>query len=258
MEHEGSADMQSSGKQMITRVAAVLRALEEKPSGMSLSQIATAAGLPRSTVQRIVASLETEKFLSVAPGGSGVRLGANLIRLAAAAHRDILSIARPHIHALGEKLNECVQLAADSGDGNSVVIDQYVPNQILRVVMPTGFTLPMHSTAHGKAMLATLKDDEVRERVASRLTAHTGKTMTNINGFLEQVRETRRTGFSVDYEEQVEGICAIGMVIRTGWGETYGIAIPVPAVRFHGREELLRRLLEKTRLAIQAQAGGGE
>lgn len=249
-------EVQSSGKQMISRVAAVLRALEGRPTGMSLAQIAAAAGLPRSTVQRIVASLEAERFLSVAPGGSGVRLGASLVRLAAAAHRDMLSIARPYIQALGEKLNESAQLAVDSGDGNTIVIDQYVPNQILRIVLPTGFSLPMHSTAHGKAMLATMSDDEIRRTVASHLTKQTDKTVATMKRLLEQVREVRRTGFSIDREEQVEGVCAIGMAIRTGWGETYGIAVPVPTARFHGRDEFLRRHLEESRQAIEARAGG--
>lgn len=249
-------DVQTSGTQVISRVAAVLRALEGQPEGMSLSQIATAAGLPRSTVQRIVASLEAEKLLSVAPGGSGIRLGATLIRLAAAAHRDILSIARPHIQALGEKLNESVQLAADGGDGSTIVIDQYVPNQYLRVVLPTGFTLPMHSTAHGKAMLAEKDDETVKRLVASRLAAYTRMTVTTVKGLLDQVRQIRQQGFALDEEEQLEGVCAIGVAIRTGWGETYGLSIPVPAVRFHGREALLRHELAAVQTVIQATAGG--
>lgn len=250
-------DGQGGGRQMIGRVAAVLRALEGRPGGMSLSQIAAGASLPRSTVQRIVASLEAEQLLSVSPGGSGVRLGASLLRLAASVHRDILSIARPHIEALGEALNESVQLAVECGDGNTCVIEQHVPNQILRVVMPTGHTLPFHSTAHGKAMLATLEDDEVLRRLAGRLTSQTSRTVTDLPRLMEQIDEVRRTGFAFDYDEQIEGICAIGAAVRTGWGQIYGLAIPVPAARFHGREAMLQEKLARCRDLIQARAGGG-
>jgi len=257
MSKDHEDDAQASGKQMITRVAAVLRALEGNAGGMSLSQIAGSAGLPRSTVQRIVASLEAEKLLSVAPGGSGVRLGATLLRLAASVHRDILSIARPHLEALGKRVDESVQLAVDNGDGNTTVIEQYVPNRILRVVMPTGFTLPIHSTAHGKALLAAMDDAEVVRLLAARMPRQTAKTVVERRLLLEQLGEVRRTGFAFDQEEQVEGICAIGAVIRTGWGQRYGIAVPVPAVRFYGREQELLRQLAECRDAIQAQAGGG-
>lgn len=257
MSKDHEDDAQSSGKQMITRVAAVLRALEGNTGGMSLAQIAGSVGLPRSTVQRIVTSLEAEKLLSVAPGGSGVRLGATLLRLAASVHRDILSIARPHLEALGKRVDESVQLAVDNGDGNTTVIEQYVPNRILRVVMPTGFILPIHSTAHGKALLATMDDAEVARLLAARMPRQTAKTVVERRLLLEHLGEVRRTGFAVDQEEQVEGICAIGAVIRTGWGQSYGIAIPVPAVRFYGREQELQRQLAECRDAIQAQAGGG-
>jgi DNA-binding IclR family transcriptional regulator len=50
--------------QVIARAAHILRALEGEDSGLSLGQIAARVGLARSTVQRIVASLETEKLRS--------------------------------------------------------------------------------------------------------------------------------------------------------------------------------------------------
>ncbi len=52
-----------AGIQSIARAAAVLRALERSPSGMSLGEIAAALDLPRSTVQRIVDALKDEGFL---------------------------------------------------------------------------------------------------------------------------------------------------------------------------------------------------
>ena len=256
MARDHDDDGQTAGKQVISRVAAVLRALEGRSGGMSLAQIAASAGLPRSTVQRIVASLQAENFLSIAPGGSGVRLGASLIRLAASAHRDILAIARPHIEALGAKVNESVQLAVDSGDGNTIIVEQHVPNRILRVVIPTGFTMPIHSTAHGKALLAAMDDEEVRCRLGHGLEAMTASTLTSLELLLEELRAVRQTGFAFDQEEQVEGICAIATLVRTGWGQNYGIAIPVPAVRFRGRVELLREHLAVCRDAIQSRAGG--
>jgi len=125
------------------------------------------------------------------------------------------------------------------------------------VVMPTGFTLPIHSTAHGKALLAAMDDAEVVRLLAARMPRQTARTVVERRLLLEQLGEVRRTGFAFDQEEQVEGICAIGAVIRTGWGQRYGIAVPVPAVRFYGREQELLRQLAECRDAIQAQAGGG-
>ena len=60
--------------QVIARAAAILRALEEQPAGLSLGQIAQRVDLARSTVQRIVAALAAEKLLIAAsPTGSAIR-----------------------------------------------------------------------------------------------------------------------------------------------------------------------------------------
>ena len=66
------------GVQVIARAASVLRALEGKPEGLSFAQIAREVGLARSTVQRIVAALAAEGFVSEAQPGRGVRIGGGL------------------------------------------------------------------------------------------------------------------------------------------------------------------------------------
>src|ERR1700757_5018266 len=73
----------SLGVQVIARAASVLRALEGSPEGLSLAQIAREVGLARSTVQRIVAALATEDFVTEAQPGRGVRIGPGLARKAA-------------------------------------------------------------------------------------------------------------------------------------------------------------------------------
>ena len=60
----------------------MLRALEHESTGLSLGQIAQRVGLARSTVQRIVAALETEKLVIAASPNGRVRLGPTILRLA--------------------------------------------------------------------------------------------------------------------------------------------------------------------------------
>src|SRR6202023_4011804 len=67
--------------QVIARAAAILRALEDEAAGLSLGQIAQRVNLARSTVQRIVAALEAEKFLIAASPTGRVRLGPTILPL---------------------------------------------------------------------------------------------------------------------------------------------------------------------------------
>ena len=56
----------TSNIQVISRAAKILRTLREHPKGLSLSQIAKEVNLARSTVQRIVTTLEQENFVAPA------------------------------------------------------------------------------------------------------------------------------------------------------------------------------------------------
>ena len=53
---------EKSGIQIIARSAAILRTLRAHPDGVNLGQIAANVDLPRSTVQRIVGALQTERL----------------------------------------------------------------------------------------------------------------------------------------------------------------------------------------------------
>src|SRR5260370_28987848 len=87
------------GIQVIARAATILRALENSPGGLGLGAISRLVGLPRSTVQRIVAALEAEGFVE-SGGPDGVRLGPGLFRLAATIQPALADMIRPLIEGL--------------------------------------------------------------------------------------------------------------------------------------------------------------
>src|SRR5262245_39081560 len=107
----GHRNQDKSQVQVIARAAAILRALEEQPAGLSLGQISQRVDLARSTVQRIVAALAAEKLLIAASPTGRVRLGPTILRLAASARTDFVALARPFLVRLSNELNETVDLA---------------------------------------------------------------------------------------------------------------------------------------------------
>src|SRR6516165_8829592 len=129
-----SATARSAGIQVIARAAEILRVLQRQPDGLSLSQIAKAVGLARSTVQRIVAALVREDFVSPAGPSGGVRIGAGLMRLAASLGSNTAELLRPLLRALSEDVGETVDLAVLSG-GSAVFIDQ-IPGRKRLVALP--------------------------------------------------------------------------------------------------------------------------
>jgi DNA-binding IclR family transcriptional regulator len=237
--------------QVIARAAAILRALEEEPLGLSLGQIAQRVGLARSTVQRIVAALEAEKLLIAASPVGRVRLGPTILRLAASVRTDFVSLARPFLVQLSADLRETVDLAIIKRD-HLVFIDQVTGPQRLRTVSAVGESFPLYCTANGKAYLAQLDEDEVEKLVGRSFEARTPNTLRSLSALLAELKLVRKAGVAFDREEHTIGISAAGVAFRDVLGNCLAISVPVPTSRFATHQSLIAERLLATREAIQS------
>jgi IclR family transcriptional regulator, acetate operon repressor len=238
--------------QVIARAASILRALEDENTGLSLGQIAQRVNLARSTVQRIVSALETEKLVIAATPNGRVRLGPAILRLAASVRSDFLAMARPHLEKLSQELEETVDLATVKKD-ELIFIDQVIGSQRLRTVSAVGESFPLYCTANGKAYLAQLTDTAVEALIGRAYPARTPKTRTRIDALLADLRGTRQYGVAFDREEHTAGICAAGVALHDPLGNAVAISVPVPSQRFVEREKQIVDRLLATKLAMEKQ-----
>ena len=235
--------------QVIARAASILRALENQASGLSLGQIAQRVGLARSTVQRIVAALEAEKFVIAASPTGRVRLGPTIQRLAMSVGADFVSAVRPFLVKLSQELNETVDLATIRND-HLVFVDQVIGPQRLRAVSAVGEVFPLHCTANGKAYLAELSDEDVARLIGKKFEQRTPKTITTLKDLLKDLKAARKAGVALDREEHTAGICAAGIVLRDFAGNHVAISVPVPAQRFSEQQARVAQRLLATKRAL--------
>ncbi len=234
--------------QVIARAASIMRALEDTTTGLSLGEIAIKVGLARSTVQRIVAALESEKLVVAASPAGRVRLGPTILRLAGSVRTDFVALAKPFLVELSKELHETVDLASIKGD-HLVFIDQVIGSQRLRTVSAVGESFPLYCTANGKAYLAELDDAAIEALVGKTYKARTPNTPIKLAQLLDDIRSIRRDGFAVDREEHTVGICAAGVAMRDMLGNFVAISVPVPAQRFQQeRTHICERLLATRRI----------
>jgi DNA-binding IclR family transcriptional regulator len=236
--------------QVIARAATILRALEDENSGLSLGQIAQRVNLARSTVQRIVAALETEKLVIAATPNGRVRLGPTIMRLAASVRSDFIALARPFLERLSNELQETVDLSTVKKD-HLVFIDQVVGSQRLRTVSAVGETFPLYCTANGKAYLAQLSDAAVEALLGRVYEPRTPRTITKIETLLTELRTVRRTGVAFDREEHTAGICAAGVALHDPLGNAVAISVPVPSQRFMAQQTLFAERLLATKRGME-------
>ena len=239
----------NGGVQVIARAAQILRALDDEPQGLSLSQLAERLELPRSTVHRVVTALSAEGLLAAASPNGRVRLGPEIARLALASRREIRAELRPHLQRLFDRLNETVDCAVLDGD-HLRFIDQIAAPHRLRAVSAVGATFPLHCTANGKALLAELSPEEVARVLPTRLRRCTPATVTARAELFGELDEVRATKVAFDREEHTSGISAAGIAIRDPFGALAAISVPMPTQRFEGRETEIAAALRDARSAI--------
>lgn len=223
--------------QVINRAAAILRTIRDS-GGLNLSQLARKVGLARTTVYRIVATLESEGLLTTVDPGGQIQLGTELVSLGAAVRSDMRRELRPFLEELSLRVDETVDLAILEKD-HLLFLDQVTRLQRLRAVSGVGLTFPLHCTANGKALLSTLPLDEVLSILPEKLQIFTPNTIQTRQQLLEELETIRMVGVAYDREEHTQGICAIGAVVYGPLNTSAALSIPVPSVRFYGNEEKL-------------------
>lgn len=247
------AKSDDSGTNVIVRAAHLLRTLEEHPRGLTIAALSRYTGMPRTTVHRLVTSLEAEDLLVNAAGL--IRLGPALTRLAASAHTDVVTLARTPMEMLGRRTRETVDLSALRG-AHALLISQYASDQELRVISPLGTAFPSHCTAPGKALLARLEDEQIASFYRQTPEIRTQKSLSRVEDILAEVVKVRTTGYAIDYEEHAQGVCGISVYLQSSLSELYAISIAVPSLRFEEKKEFLMTSLMKCKAEIEAMISG--
>ncbi|MBZ0129127.1 MAG: IclR family transcriptional regulator [Rhodobacteraceae bacterium] len=246
------------GIQVIARAASILRALRDNQTGMSLGQIADRVGLPRSTVQRIVAALATERMIIADSQGGALRLGPEITTLAEAANYNIVEHCRLLLRELALKTGETADLSVLRGTG-MIFLDQAPGSHRLRTVSSIGEVFPLTTTANGRACMAQLPESKALQLIENEWERN------QINGdlaaMLADLGEIRHSGLAYDLDDHTSGISAIGFAFGDWTGDLHAISVPIPSSRFHEKRKLVETELLRTRQSIsrmiaQAAIGG--
>jgi IclR family transcriptional regulator, blcABC operon repressor len=235
-----SADLESDLRSgslapAVTRAAAILDVLAERPAADTpLSDLARRLGLPKSSVANICGAL-LEAGL-VRRSGSGFRLGRRLAELGGAYLAAVDQIQE--FCELADQLpvasEETMQMALL--DALQVTyVARHDGRQPIRLASEIGRRLPASCTALGKAVLASLDQDDLAERLrgVESLPTLTLKSHRRVSELLDDLDEVRRRGYAVDEEETAEGIVCLGVAIprrRPGEGP-YGVSVTLLKAR---------------------------
>lgn len=217
--------MQSADKAL-----AILAAFDEARSDLGVSELAAELGLHKSTVSRLLATLEKRGLVRregerFAPGPELARLGALAVRGLA-----LVGTAREPLERLAAETGETVNLAVRDGD-RALNVLQVRTSHIVAVTDWTGRGLPLHATANGKVLLAFGGGPLPRD-----LPKLTRKTITGRDKLQAELEQVRHAGFAVATEELELGLHAVAAPVFDSFGVCVAAAsVSGPAYRLPER-----------------------
>ncbi|NNN15597.1 MAG: IclR family transcriptional regulator [Acidimicrobiaceae bacterium] len=209
------AEVEAADRYRVKSVQRALRLVEliadAAPNGLTVTELARQLKTSKSTAFALAQTMLANGYLRDVQPGPRYQLGLAFLRLGDLVSRQIPlgDTYRPVLVQLTEATG-LTSRAAISEDGYPVFIERVDGPGTVRFHTLLGHREAPHASAAGKAILSTLPTTDV-ERIcgAHGLPRHTRNTITEVPILLDDLERTRRRGFSIDDEEDAEGIFCI-------------------------------------------------
>ena len=218
---EADHDARDGGVQSVDRALSILETLAEDDEGYRLSDLAVRTGLSASTVHRLLATLESRRFVQFDRAESKWHVGVRSFTVGAsfARRRNFSTQAIPYLRKLRDLTRETANLAVVD-DEFIIVLTRMESREIMRSLTQVGGRVAMVTSGVGKAVLATYSDEDVgaviRHHGMPRLTE---KSIVRPGDLFKELATIRKQGFAIDDEEACMGLRCIAAVVYNDCAE---------------------------------------
>lgn len=224
------------------RIAAVMEFLCSSGETHSLREIEAHTKIPRSTLHRLLLSLERKEWVYRDDHSEQFRPGVRffLLHNSKLFHQALVRAAAPQMERIVQETGKTAVLSVLEGSAG-LCIHHVEPPRGVRYVAHRGMTVPLHAGATGKVLLAFCPEDE-RERILSSGLPEE----VDVQKLQKELGKIRHNGFAYSREEWMEHAGDISVPVFDGRGRfvaQMGLAGLVSS--FDGKEETLLRSLKE-------------
>jgi DNA-binding IclR family transcriptional regulator len=206
--------------------ALLLATLLQQEGAMRVTDVAARLGVSVSTAHRLLGMLVYRDFAEQLPDrryAAGPVLRRGPVQQASVAR--LRDVALPHLRRLVDAVGETANVMVLAGSDVRFVAT-VESDQVLRVGDRTGRTLPAHLSSGGKAVLATLDE----EQLAAVLAPLDGAAAAGVE---RELRTVRRRGFAVNDQDTEAGLTAVGIAVPPAGGFTgAALSLALPTARY--------------------------
>jgi IclR family pca regulon transcriptional regulator len=193
----------------------ILSLYTRETPALTLTEITRATKLNKTTVYRILSTLENAGYLVRDADTKRYRPGLKVLQLgfASISSLEVRQVARRYLKTLSQQVGETVSLSVL--DGTDIIYVDRVRNQrIVGVVLGLGSRLPAHCASMGKAMLAHLPSHELSQYLDQvSLQSCTAKSLVDRQALEAELAVVRSQGYATNDEELEMGLRAVAAPI---------------------------------------------
>ncbi|HET9094950.1 MAG TPA: IclR family transcriptional regulator [Solirubrobacteraceae bacterium] len=238
----------ASGTTAIDRGADLLVRVLEAEEPVAVTELASAAGLPKSTASRLLSALERRGLVEQDGARGRLRPGPAILRVAERGmlERNLVELARPALATLAQASGETVNLAVPGSTGVEHLLQADGPH-FLGAGQWVGRTVDFHCTANGKVFLAFGR--ALAPAGAGALTRHAPGTITDPGALRAELERVRADGFATAVDELEVGLAAAAAPVHGASGEVVAaLSVTGPTVRMTPSRirDLCRTLVEES------------
>ena len=207
MPKQTSADTSSQMTvRAVDRALDILLAFAKADGGLTLSDIARNVGLHKSTVHRLLTSLQQKGFVRKHAQSEKYLLGWSVLELLSNVYQsdELAAVVLPEMTRLRDLTGETVSLYIRSGT-ERIRIQSVESNAPIRNVATIGKTYPLYIGASGKVLLAFADEDTVNEVLSDPLLPDD----FDREGFIKQLELIRQQGYATSVQERDDGAAAL-------------------------------------------------
>ena len=243
--------------QSVQRAFDILKAIDNATEPTPATKIAKTINLPRTTVIRMLTTLEEIGAVQRVENGKSYQIG-SVVRLLGqpkTTERKLKKIARPELQQLAQTTGETVYLCVPVGQ-QVYYLDQIDSRHHILLRNWAGCYFPAHTTAAGKVFLAHLGVEELELYLKRPLESYTDKTITNPTDIRAYAQQIPRDGFAWTHAQTEEGLVGVAAPIFDGQGKVVAaVSLGGPAFRFpkQNQADLAAQTVVQTAHRIQAK-----
>jgi DNA-binding IclR family transcriptional regulator len=209
----------------------ILGEFSRREPELSAPELARRLGVPRSTVFRLLVTLENMGFIERTRDGRSYRLGLAILRLGFdyLASQDMVELGRPLLESLRDETGYAASLVVR--DGRDVVYLHRAPSRSpFSTSVSVGTRLPAHATVLGHVLLGDLSLGALKALYPERrLESRSANTPADAAALFELVQQIRARGWVLAEGFFEAHICTVAAPVRDQDGRivaAIGLTVP--------------------------------